>query len=227
MEKPAEADDAIKAPSDAQDDVDRYVNAAVGLPLPDGADPVEAAIRDHWRRVERERYIAQHKAICESLANAPRLEAERRLRGLKLLGIADDDPRCQLERLRADGYPESDPRVELARLRMAGLTEDHPLVRALSTKAKESPVIDRKEFFCWLKAALKQAHLGWNAIPGSTGSVRKWFTGHGPDDGEVSSRIVRKAIEIHHSEGLPLPASVELFVKHNPILATRTLKRHA
>jgi hypothetical protein len=177
--------------------------------------------------VERERYIAEHKAICESLAIAPRLEAQRQLKGLKLLGIADDDPRCQLERLRAGGYPESDPRVELARLRMAGLPEDHPLVRKLSEKAKESPVIDRKEFFCWLKAALKQAHLTWKAIPGSTGAVRKWFTGHGADDGEVSSRIIRKAFEIHHSEGIPLPASVELFVKHNPILATRVSKRHA
>jgi hypothetical protein len=171
MDKTAAGNVAIAGPRDGRDDVERYVNAAVGQPLPAGSDPVEVAIRDHQRHVERERYIAEHKVIGESLAIAPRLEAERRLQGLKRLGIAGDDPRCQLERLRADGYPESDSRVELARLRMAGLPEDHPLVRELSEKAKESPVIDRKEFFCWLKAALKQAHLGWNAIPGSTGSV--------------------------------------------------------
>jgi hypothetical protein len=48
--------------------------------LPAGSDPVEVAIREHQRGVERERYIAQHKSICESLAIAPRLEAEQRLR---------------------------------------------------------------------------------------------------------------------------------------------------
>jgi integrase len=85
---------------------------------------------------------------------------------------------------------------------MAGLPEDHPLVKGLSEKAKESPVIDRNEFGCWLRAALKQAHLGWKAIPGSAGANRKWFTGHGPDDREVATRIIRKAFEIHRSEGI-------------------------
>ena len=73
MDEPAEASDAIKAPPDVQDTVDLYVNAAGGRPLPAGSDPVEVAIRDHQRRVERVHYIAEHKAICESLAYAPRL----------------------------------------------------------------------------------------------------------------------------------------------------------
>jgi hypothetical protein len=217
----SESNDASGAAQDRLDNVERYVNAAVGPRLPDGSDPVEAAIRDQHRSVERKYSIAMHEAVCWSLENAPRLEAARKLSQLKLLGIADDDPRCQMKRLRADGYPESDPRVQLARLRAEGVSEDHPLVKQLNEEAKQSPPIDRKEFHIWWKTALKRAHLQWDVITGSQGANRRWFTGRGQDDGKVGSRIVRKAREISRSEGLPLPSSVELFIVHNRLFDAR------
>jgi len=207
------------------DNVERYVNAAVGPRLSDGSDPIEAAIRDQQRSVEREYFIARHEALSWSFENAPRLEAERKLSQLKLLGIADDDPRCQMQRLRADGYPESDPRVQLARLRAEGVPEDHPLVKQLSGKADLSPAIDRKLLRSWLKTALKRAGLLCKAIPGSPTANRKWFANHGPDDGVVGERIVEQAQKISRAEGIPLPGSVNLHIRHNKIIEGRLASR--
>ena len=148
-----ESNEASGAAQIGLDNVERYVNAAVGPRLSDGSDPIEAAIRDQQRSVEREYFIARHEALSWSFENAPRLEAERKLSQLKLLGIADDDPRCQMQRLRADGYPESDPRVQLARLRAEGVPEDHPLVKQLSGKADLSPAT---VVTMWLSPAINE-----------------------------------------------------------------------